>query len=124
MTTEEIERFKVNLTLLERGLEDAERFRERLEMSRVDLGRYKGSLEENLKFLRKKGIVSLMEEFSKAKKAHVSILRQLVALNAQIKDINLAINKQRIEIIKQRAILEKAIKDSTCTVLEFRRRNL
>lgn len=112
----------MRLALLVKGLEDGERFKEKLELCRIDLVRYGQSLSENIKFLKKRGVVSLMEEFAKAKRVLAQVNKQIEDLNIQIRDLNLSLTKQQTYVSQQQKVLNKMIQDSECVVLEFKRK--
>jgi hypothetical protein len=106
-----------------KDLEEASKFRTKLELKKSDLIHFIKASEQNLKYLTKKNVIPIAGEYQKVVKSKNHAQKQLESLQEDILAIDSAIEKLNKNLKEMAETLKYIKKASEPKILEFKRKN-
>jgi len=107
---------------IRKDLEEASKFRTKLELKKSDLIHFIKISEQNLKYLTKKNVIPIAGEYQKVVKSKNHAKKQLESLQEDILAIDSAIEKLNKNLKEMAEILNNLKKASEPKILEFKRK--
>lgn len=119
----DIAEIEKNIEKISKDLEEASKFRTKLELKKSDLIHFIKLSEQNLKYLTKKNVIPIAGEYQKILKSKNQAKKQLESLEEDLLNINSAIEKLNKNLKEMTETLEILKKVSEPKIFEFKRKN-
>lgn len=107
---------------LSNGIVQATRFVSKLNKERSDLLHYVTIADQNIKYLKKRGVAVIAQEFSKVLKSKKSAQKKIKDTEEEIRSLTLGTEKMKKEVIKLNKELSLVLSQENPKVLPFRRK--
>lgn len=115
---------ELSIAKLKESIEDTKKLKKRLELNLADLVHYSKSAEQNLKYLKKTSIITVIGEYDRVVKSHKIASEEIREIEKEIVSLSSSISRLETNLYDQIKILERIKSVSEPKILPFRRKNV